>query len=233
MKEVTVEMKKRKSIALMDAGASVSQVAAGGQANMITLLKDIDENADMLHSCLCYSSFIKGFKQRQIDVLSSLLTYLDVKAGTIITRAGEQSSFIAFIVCGGAEIVNERLVAQRILYPGDCVGELELFVGGKRRDTIQSASDNTVVALLSYKALEEVSQRQPQLAMQLMNCFLAAAVSKAQAERIEDGVEVDVESNLEEEEIERVINSQQYNGLGELFAPLVGWEDLQVSEMRK
>ena len=192
----------------------------------VLVLKDLDFNADMLHSCLCYSRYLIGFKQRQIDVLSSVLTFAKVRAGETITQSGEFASFVGFIVSGGAEVqqAGEGDTVVRELVAGDVIGEFELFLGGTRAETIVSSSDNTVVAYLTFKQVLDIASRQPMLCIKLLNSLLNAAVSRSRHESYGSDSPT---GNLSAKECAKVVESHKTEGLGKLFKPFIDWKTLE------
>ena len=234
MKKLTRVMARKMSIALAEfapfsKGKTSDEKEEEDQPQKVIVLKDLDYNADMLHSCLCYSQYLKGFKQRQIDVLSSVMTFVEVKSGEQITRRGEFASFVGFIVSGGAESINEGTVTRELV-TGDVIGEVELFLGGTRGEDIVSSSDNTVIAYMTFKQLLEIAQRQPKLCIKLMNSLLNAAVSRSRRETY--SVIDSPESNLSAGEIEAVVSENTKEGLGRLFKPFMK-EGIFANYLRK
>ncbi|UPR02783.1 hypothetical protein HOP50_10g61100 [Chloropicon primus] len=190
-----------------------------GEEQSVMILKDLDFNADMLHSCLCYSRYLLGFKQRQIDVLSSVMTFVKVRSGETITQAGEFASYVGFIVSGGAEGQSPEGKILRELAVGDVIGEFELFLGGTRSETILSASDNTVVAYMTFKQLLEIATRHAKLCIKLLNSLLNAAVSRSRHESY--SLTDPPKSNISQKDKAKVLDYHKLEGLGKLFKPFV------------
>lgn len=107
----------------------------------------------------------------QWRIVSAYLTKHEVRTGDLLIKQGENDRTLYFLGAGNLQVfVSGRPPGGSpvaILRAGSVVGEAGLFGDGVRMANVEAMSPCTVWALRGPR-LEELSQRSPGLAMELM-----------------------------------------------------------------
>jgi CRP-like cAMP-binding protein len=96
----------------------------------------------------------EGLSKKQLEMVSSLATRLDVPAGTVLTREGGQGCEFIIVLEGEVEVRQQgRLVATR--GPGEFFGEMALVDHQPRTATVRSTTpvEMEVIARREFQAL--------------------------------------------------------------------------------
>jgi CRP-like cAMP-binding protein len=88
-----------------------------------------------------------GCRARQRREVAAVCTPLDVNAGRVLCRQGDDAGECFIVVAGRADVfIDQSLVAT--VGPGDLVGELALLATrGRRSATVVAATDMSLLAL--------------------------------------------------------------------------------------
>jgi CRP/FNR family transcriptional regulator, cyclic AMP receptor protein len=96
----------------------------------------------------------EGLSNKQLEMVSSFATRLDVPAGTVLTREGGQGYEFIIVLEGEVEVRQQgRLVATR--GPGEFFGEMALVDHQPRTATVRSTTpvQMEVIARREFQAL--------------------------------------------------------------------------------
>ena len=86
-----------------------------------------------------------------------------------VLQEGEEGTWLGILLRGSMEVqVNGVVVHQ--LKPGDVLGEMILWFGGKRQATVVSSTPG-VIATILVDELEELALVEPAMCLQLMRVF--------------------------------------------------------------
>ena len=97
-----------------------------------------------------------------------------------VIRVGDNATFVAVLLTGECDVVALNNTKVGRIVPGQVIGELGVFEGGKRSADIVSCSDNTCVAIMPFDGIVSMHMEQPQLGLKLMRVLTHASVSKLQ-----------------------------------------------------
>ena len=126
-----------------------------------------DSNSDMLEMLRA----IDGFAALDTEVLQEAIELADVQhvsRGEALIREGEPATRLFLVISGRFTVFSGALAIAEIR-PGEPVGELAFFAGGKRTASVIAARDSSVLCL-TREAYDTLSARTPALA----NGILAA-----------------------------------------------------------
>ena len=87
--------------------------------------------------------------------------------GATLTKEGEESSSLYFIVSGTAEVSTAAEARRRVLGPGDFFGELGLIARHPRSATVVAIDELTVVMVGAW-AFREFLERHPAMAVPMV-----------------------------------------------------------------
>ena len=107
-----------------------------------------------------------GLTAKELDHISSLLTQLDVPAGTTLIRQGEVGKEFMVIVKGTVEVVH-NLEVLRTLGEGDHFGEIALLDGGRRTASVVAKTPVTIEVASQQEFLGLLNEA-PEIAVKLL-----------------------------------------------------------------
>jgi CRP-like cAMP-binding protein len=103
---------------------------------------------------------------RELKAISKLVTPVEVKAGKVLTKEGDQGREFMIIASGTASVRrNGRKVAT--LGPGDFFGELAVLAGVPRTATVTADTD-MVVEALNRQEFSSLLDESPTLAKKIL-----------------------------------------------------------------
>jgi CRP-like cAMP-binding protein len=103
---------------------------------------------------------------RELKAISKLVTPVEVKAGKVLTKEGDQGREFMIIAIGTATVRrNGRKVAT--LGPGDFFGELAVLAGVPRTATVTADTD-MVVEALNRQEFSSLLDESPTLAKKIL-----------------------------------------------------------------
>lgn len=122
-----------------------------------------DEKLDLLQRIPLFS----GFDRHKIERLGMLAEEVDVPAGKVLMRQGEEGGDLMVIVRGRVAIERDgsRL---NTMSPGDFFGEIALVVGGPRTATA-TAEEPTTLLVVNHRDFHSLMEEFPEVAIQLLN----------------------------------------------------------------
>jgi CRP/FNR family transcriptional regulator, cyclic AMP receptor protein len=108
----------------------------------------------------------EGLSKKQLRQISSLMTRLELPAGKVLTREGQQGYEFFIVLEGEVEVhQGDRVVATR--GPGEYVGEIALFDNRPRTATVV-ATTPVSVEVLSRREFVSLLAQAPELSEQIM-----------------------------------------------------------------
>lgn len=121
-----------------------------------------DEKLDLLHSVPLFA----GLDRRHLERLGMLTEEVDVPAGKVLIRQGENGDDLMLIVSGevGVERDGARL---NQLGPGDFFGEIALLAGGPRTATV-TAEAPTRLLVINHRDFHAVMEEFPEVAVEVL-----------------------------------------------------------------
>lgn len=121
-----------------------------------------DEKLDLLHSVPLFA----GLDRRHLERLGMLTEEVDVPAGKVLIRQGEQGDDMMIIVSG--EVGVERNGARlNQLGPGDFFGEIALVVGGPRTATVTAEAPSRLL-VINHRDFHTLMDEFPEVAVQVL-----------------------------------------------------------------
>ncbi|MEO0746481.1 MAG: cyclic nucleotide-binding domain-containing protein, partial [Pseudomonadota bacterium] len=130
-------------------------------------MNKLDRNSDMLEMLRA----IDGFAVLEAEVLQEAVELSEVQhvsRGEALIREGDMADRLYLVISGRFTVFSGALAIAEIR-PGEPVGELAFFAGGKRTASVIAARDSSVLCL-TREAYDTLSERTPALA----NGILAA-----------------------------------------------------------
>jgi CRP/FNR family transcriptional regulator, cyclic AMP receptor protein len=107
-----------------------------------------------------------GLSKKQLSRVSSLMTPLDLKAGTVLARQGEVGREFLILLEGQVEVARDgKIIAVR--GPGDFIGEIALLDNRPRTATVTARTD-VVVEVLNRGEFASLLAEAPELSSQVM-----------------------------------------------------------------
>jgi CRP/FNR family transcriptional regulator, cyclic AMP receptor protein len=108
----------------------------------------------------------EGLSKKQLRRISSLMTRLELPAGKVLTREGEQGSEFFIVLEGEVEVrQGDQVVATR--GPGEYVGEIALLDRRPRTATVV-ATTRVSVEVLSRREFRSLLVQAPELSEQIL-----------------------------------------------------------------
>jgi CRP/FNR family transcriptional regulator, cyclic AMP receptor protein len=108
----------------------------------------------------------EGLSKKQLSQVSSLMTLLDLKAGTVLARQGEIGREFLILLEGQVEVARDgKIIAVR--GPGDFIGEIALLDNRPRTATVTARTD-VVVEALNRGEFASLLAEAPELSAQVM-----------------------------------------------------------------
>jgi CRP/FNR family cyclic AMP-dependent transcriptional regulator len=122
-----------------------------------------DEKLDLLHRISLFSAL----DRRGLERLGMLADEIDVPAGKVLMRQGEDGGDMMVVVRG--QVVIERDGARlNIMGPGDYFGEIALVVGGNRTATA-TTEEPTTLLVVNHRDFHSMVEEFPDIAVQLLS----------------------------------------------------------------
>ena len=90
---------------------------------------------------------------------------------------GDPADFVALRLKGSSNVLVQNNVVSTIP-PGDLVGEIAMFLGGKRTADIVTASKAARIAIFRFSDLEQLNASSPSTAIKLVRLFITASMYK-------------------------------------------------------
>ena len=116
--------------------------------------------------------FFSYLSSEQMDDVMEYIELLEIKAGEVLFREGDEGDYVCFIVSGSIGVIKmtswqnfTTVIAQ--LYEGSCIGEMSLIDHELRSATIR-AHENTRLAILTKKAFEAMISSKPTLGVNIL-----------------------------------------------------------------
>lgn len=132
---------------------------------------DLDDLVHSVQTLNAEDAFRIRLSMDQWRIVSAYLTKHEVRTGDLLIKQGENDRTLYLLGAGNLQVfVSGRSPGSSpvaILRAGSVVGEAGLFGDGVRMANVEAMSPCTVWALRGPR-LEELSQRSPGLAMELM-----------------------------------------------------------------
>jgi CRP/FNR family cyclic AMP-dependent transcriptional regulator len=108
----------------------------------------------------------EGLSKKQLRRISALMTRLDLPAGKVLTREGQQGYEFVIVLEGEVDVRHEdRVVAAR--GPGEYVGEIALLDKRPRTATVV-ATTPVSVEVLSRPEFMSLLAQEPELSEQIL-----------------------------------------------------------------
>jgi len=121
-------------------------------------------------AALARSPLLAGIAPDECARLLGYTEHLEVPAGTLLLREGDESHDMYFVLEGEVQLRRHQLALKR-LGPGDHFGALALLTGRPRTAAV-TATTPLVLARLSPKAWDGFTVREPRLALRLVQTLL-------------------------------------------------------------
>jgi uridine kinase len=121
-------------------------------------------------AALARSVLLGGMAPEDCARLLDYTEYVEVPAGTLLLREGDESHDMYFVLEGEVQLRRHQLALKR-LGPGDHFGALALLTGRPRTAAV-SAETPLCLARLSPRAWEDFSVKEPRLALRLVQTLL-------------------------------------------------------------
>jgi CRP-like cAMP-binding protein len=90
--------------------------------------------------------FFSECSQRELRAIASFCTPLDVHAGRVLTRQGEQGRECFVVIKGQAVVERDGVIVGHIV-DGSIIGEIALLGDGVRTATVTAATDMTLLVM--------------------------------------------------------------------------------------
>ena len=100
--------------------------------------------------------------QQELDELATVMTEVEVEAGTPVVTHGDFGYVLYAIEAGEADVVVDGSPTGRTLGPGDTFGEIALLVTGRRTATIVARTDMRLLSLFE-RDFRRLRERVPEL----------------------------------------------------------------------
>ena len=123
-----------------------------------------------LPTALGEARLFKGMEEADLRALVPYTVYREVPEGTLVFREGEPAEELLIIEDGAIEITRQGVPLAQ-LGPGDHLGELAIATEGTRTASARAVFDARLL-ILSRSALDEITERKPDLAIRLYKRLL-------------------------------------------------------------
>ena len=112
----------------------------------------------LLTAIQAVSEDFRGFSERHLDDLMSVLSFVEYDQGEELVTMGEEASWFGLLLGGTLEVVvgDGRVVAE--LEAGRIIGEMAFFRGGKRNASIRGQDGGTLAVMLFSDMLKLYEQ---------------------------------------------------------------------------
>lgn len=122
-----------------------------------------DEKLDLLHRIPLFSAFDK----RKLERLGMLADEVDVPAGKVLMRQGENGTEMMVLVRGRVAVERDG-TRLNTLGPGDFFGEIALLGSGPRTATV-TAEEPASVLVITHRDFHSMMEEFPEIAAQVLN----------------------------------------------------------------
>ncbi len=121
---------------------------------------------DPKEAVLAKVSLFSGLSAKELHAISSLLTPVDVPAGTVLTREGDHGREFIVIVTGTASVSRHGTEVATI-GPGASVGEIAIIDGGPRTATVTATTDMQI-EVATHAEFSSLLAQAPEIAVNLL-----------------------------------------------------------------
>jgi uridine kinase len=121
-------------------------------------------------TALAKSPLLAGFSPGEVACILAHTEHLEVPAGELFLREGEECQDMFFVLSGEAQLRRPDL-APRTLGPGEHFGALGLLTGHRRTASVRAATA-LALARLSPGRWAELEERRPHLALRMVQAIL-------------------------------------------------------------
>lgn len=124
-----------------------------------------DEKLDLLHRIPLFSAF----DGKKLERLGMLADEVDVPAGKVLMRQGDNGSDMMVLVRGQVSVERD---GQRLntMGPGDFFGEIALVDGGPRTATVTAEAPSSLL-VITHRDFHSLMDEFPEVAQQVMNAL--------------------------------------------------------------
>lgn len=128
-------------------------------------------------SAAFYQRHLSHLSPAQAGLLIEQGSFVDGRAGEILTRAGEAVDALHFLVSGVAAVLVDNAIVGRI-GPGDLIGEAALLGDGRASATVRLAGDSNRLWFIPKDRLAAFLAVHPDIAAELNAATMAALQEK-------------------------------------------------------
>ena len=145
---------------------------------------EINELVQAIQTLNADDAFRTRLTAEQWRTVAPYLTRHDIRAGDLLVKQGDSDHSMYFLAQGSVQVFVTGAVAGSsrlaILRPGSVIGEAGLFGDGPRMASVEAMTPCVVWALRGPR-LEELSQRSPVLALELLRAAGGVLVARVRA----------------------------------------------------
>ena len=145
---------------------------------------EINELVQAIQTLNADDAFRTRLNAEQWRTVAPYLTRHDIRAGDLLVKQGDSDHSMYFLAQGSVQVFVTGAVAGSsrlaILRPGSVIGEAGLFGDGPRMASVEAMTPCVVWALRGPR-LEELSQRSPVLALELLRAAGGVLVARVRA----------------------------------------------------
>ena len=138
---------------------------------------DIDEAFDLLRKFRKMHMFFDDYSDDDFIHLSDVMDILKFKAEAPVTKEGELSTWVGFILSGKINVLVKGTQVA-VMKPGSIIGDTGYVEGGKRSADLFGAEGGGIIALLPFDKLDLLYETHSRLAYKLAVSFGGAVVQK-------------------------------------------------------
>ncbi len=121
-------------------------------------------------AALSRSALLAGFSPDEIATILGHTEHVEIPAGATVLREGDESRDMYFVLSGAVEL-QRREVAMKSIGAGEHFGALGLLTGRPRTTSVR-ATTPLALARLSPSSWEALAEREPRLALRIVQTIL-------------------------------------------------------------
>ena len=126
---------------------------------------------------LCSQYCRNNFRPDEQEVLAKIFDLIPFETGDTIIQQGEKGSWAGMLLEGEFDAFVEGIGKVGSVPPGDFVGEMTVFEGGKRNATCKASKPGVIGAVLLSK-LDDLYLDYPSLHVKLLQAFATSSLTK-------------------------------------------------------
>lgn len=154
------------AVALLEAARLSSPERAAELRRRSAALRLSDEQLDALFSSGGNADgLFDGITREAVQAFLAQGQLVDAAKGACVSRRGDRHASVLVVLAGGLRV--EQSAGNVEVGPGEILGTLSFLHDTPRLADVQATVDGTRVLRITRASLEELSQHQPQLALQL------------------------------------------------------------------